>query len=494
MFGRRQGAFFLFVLCGCLGPPFAPALAEEQTLASRLDTLFNACDDPSAPGGFGAAVLKDGAVVFKKGYGDANTEHGAPLTTATPFDFASVAKQFTGLAVALLATQERLSLDDDIRKYLPEMHDFGEKITIRHLLHHTSGLRDWVALVKLSGRFDDDTIDRAFLRRLAFRQRELNFPPGEEHLYSNLGYFLLAEIVERVTGESYAKWMRAHVFEPLEMNDTFVVEEHDAVVIGKAYSYGVREGKEPRALRNGLVSPGSSSLVSTIDDMVRWMRNLETGVVGGDGALELMLTRGSTNQGKPIDYGFGISIYDYRGRRLYHHGGSWQGFLCEVQLFPEERFSYIFVANRDPAGCSVREDVYDLFLSDQPSNGRNEPEGEAQAEAEDLPSEGTEGRVPEYAPPVERLAGLTGRYCSDELQTCYEVALDGTSLILRHFQNGDVALVPRLPDEFTADRWWISDVSIDRDEAGRVAGLRISADNGRVRNLRLRRLADSAGF
>jgi len=155
-----------------LGALSAPAIAEEQPVVTRLDSLFTACDDPTEPGGFAVAVLSDGAVVFKKGFGHANTEHRAPFTTATPFDFASVAKQFTGLAVAILAMRGRLSLDDDIRKYLPEIHDFGAPITIRHLLHHTSGLRDWVALVKLSGRSDDDLIRRGRTPASAFAQPE----------------------------------------------------------------------------------------------------------------------------------------------------------------------------------------------------------------------------------------------------------------------------------------------------------------------------------
>jgi CubicO group peptidase (beta-lactamase class C family) len=480
MFTRMCATVLTIVLGGALGTLAAQGEAEEPPVVTQLDSLLSTCDDESRPGGFAVAVLSSGAVVFKKGYGYANTEHGAPFTTATPFDFASVAKQFTGLAVATLATRGELSLDDDIRRYLPEIHDFGTPITIRHLLHHTSGLRDWVALVKLSGRSEDDVIDRAFLRRLASNQRELNFPPGEEHLYSNLGYFLLAQIIEAVTGETFARWMRAHVFEPLEMRDTFILEEHDAIVPAKAYSYAVPDGGRARALRNGLVSPGSSSLISTVDDMIKWVRSFETGVVGGADALALMQTRGETNDGRSFDYGFGIGIYDYRGQRVYDHGGSWRGFLCQVTRFPEARFAYIFVANRSPAGCSVRDEVWELFLGNQLSakNGTREPAAE-----DDQP-----GRVPEYRPSTERLVEYAGRYYSEELRTFYDWVIEGNEPILRHFQNGDVTLVPRSPESFTTNEWWISDVRIDRGESGRVVGLRVSADNGRVRGVRFRKL------
>ncbi len=533
--------------------------AETPPVAEQLDALFAPCGQSDEPGGLAAGVLVDGKVVFRRGYGFANTEHRAPFTASTRVDFASVAKQFAGFAIATLVVQGELSLDDDVRQYLPELPDFGTPITVRHLVYHTSGLRDWVGLVKLSGRGEDARIDPAFLRRLAAAQRELNFSPGGEHLYSNLGYFLLAEIVERVAGVPFSEWMHEKVFRPLAMHDSFFVDDPDALIPNKAYPYAVREGGVAAALRNGLVSPGSSSLISTVDDMLKWVANFETHTVGSDAVFELMLTPGTTNDGKTLDYGFGISLYHYRDQALYHHGGNWQGQLSQVQLFPESRFGYVFATNRDPSGCYVGEQVYDLILGSQVSANASSP-----SETQDTPSpahdaalsrhvgryardlghgysivsvtlddEGlryqrdggrtltlaadtsapnrfsvgrsavvfaddgaltieSPGRTPRryvraqpYAPSAEQLAEFLGRFASAELHTHYDVVVEDGALVLRHFQNGDVALSAQLEDYFTADVWWLESVRFDRDAIGRVVGLRITADQGHVRGLRL---------
>jgi len=165
--------------------------------------LFKACDKPDIPGGFAAAVIKNGTVIFKKAYGYANFENKIPFTTTTVVDYASIAKQFTGFAIARLIQEGKLHLDDDIRAYLPEVPEFGSMITIDHLLHHTSGIRDWVGLVKISGKYENDVITQDFLMKLMKNQKDLNFKPGEKNQYSNMGYFLLAKIVSRVTGKSF---------------------------------------------------------------------------------------------------------------------------------------------------------------------------------------------------------------------------------------------------------------------------------------------------
>lgn len=192
-------ALIVVHLLACL-PVFSVEAFSQEDASSRIRTLFDACDRPDTPGGFAAAVIKDGRVLFKGAYGFSNIEHDIPFTIHTVTDMASIAKQFTGFAVATLIWEGRLGLDDDIRCYLPEVPDFGDTITVRHLLYHTSGVRDWVGLVKISGRYEEDVITDDFLLRLVMNQRDLNFKPGERFQYSNTGYFLLAKIVSRVTG------------------------------------------------------------------------------------------------------------------------------------------------------------------------------------------------------------------------------------------------------------------------------------------------------
>ena len=186
----------------------------DDPSTARIDALFQEWDTPGSPGA-AVAVLKEGEIVFSRGYGSAQLEYGIPITPATIFHVASVSKQFTAFAVTLLAQEGRLSLDDDIRKHLPEVPDFGSTITLKHLLHHTSGLRDqWEALAMAGWRLDD-VITTEHILSMVRNQKELNFEPGEEHLYCNTGYTLLGEIVARVTGQSFSAWTKENLFDPL---------------------------------------------------------------------------------------------------------------------------------------------------------------------------------------------------------------------------------------------------------------------------------------
>jgi CubicO group peptidase (beta-lactamase class C family) len=175
------------------------SLNGSEDLEKKIDALFAPSDNPDIPGGFAVALVKDGQVLFKKAYGCANNEYDIPFSAKSVFDFASIAKQFTGLSIAILIELGKLSLEDNIMRYLPELPVCCRKIKIRHLLDHSSGLRDCVGLVKLSGRYSRDVITADFLMKLVLNQRELNFVPGDQYRYSNTGYFLLARIVSRVT-------------------------------------------------------------------------------------------------------------------------------------------------------------------------------------------------------------------------------------------------------------------------------------------------------
>lgn len=331
-----------------------PHLAcQRDDLAARIETLCESCDRPDIPGGFALAVVTDGDVVFKKGYGFANSEHGARFTTSTVTDFASVAKQFTGFAVATLVHDGRLSLDDEIHSFLPELPDFGEDITVRHLLHHTSGIRDWVGLVKLSGRYDGDAITDEFLMKLAVNQRELNFKPGESFRYSNLGYVLLARIVERVTGQTFREWTHHQIFTPLAMNNTHFSDDYREIVPNRANAYVRVENGRYVNNYSQLEGYGSSSLYSTLDDMIKWMANYRTQALGGPEVWRMMTRPGTLTNNESTDYGFGISINENQEMVSIGHGGSWAGYLCDLSYYPEQKTATILMINRDPAGFQL---------------------------------------------------------------------------------------------------------------------------------------------
>ena len=319
---------------------------DADSHARRVDSIFAEFDKPGSPGA-AVAVVRDGRVILERGYGYASLEHGVRITPTTVFDVASVSKQFTGLAIAMLVEQGRIRLTDDVRKYIPELHRFATPITIDHLVHHTSGIRDWPAGLSVAGWRFDDVMSYDQILRFAYAQRTLNFTPGAEYTYSNTGYNLLAEVIARVTGKSFRAWTDENLFRPLGMTRSHFHDDHTMVVPGRAFSYSRSGGSDGswRAVSNNLTALGSSSLYSTASDMGRWLINLDSARVGGRGAMELMRTRGTLNDGSPNQYAFGILHGEYRGVPFVSHSGSWAGFVSFLTHIPEKRFGVVVLAN-----------------------------------------------------------------------------------------------------------------------------------------------------
>jgi CubicO group peptidase (beta-lactamase class C family) len=278
-----------------------------SSIAEEVDEIFSEWDRPDSPG-CALAVVKGGEVVYKRGYGMANLEYDVPITPRTIFHVASVSKQFTDFAIAILTDEGRLSLDDEVRAHVPELPDFGEPITIRHLIHHTSGIRDQWELLVAAGWRMDDVITTDDVLELVGRQRELNFRPGSEYLYCNTGYTLMAVIVERVTGSSLREFCAERIFEPLGMLDTHFHDDHREIVRGRAYSYSPREegGFQHSVLSYATV--GATSLFTTVEDLARWDQNFYEAKVGGSAVVDLVQTPGVLNDGERLRYAFGLNI------------------------------------------------------------------------------------------------------------------------------------------------------------------------------------------
>ena len=290
------------------------------------------------------AVVKGNNVVYANGYGSANLEYGIPITPNTVFHVASVSKQFTAFAVTLLADQGKLSLDDDIRLHLPEIPDFGKTITLRHLIHHISGLRDQWELLAMAGWRLDDVITKNHILKMVKNQRDLNFNPGEEYLYCNTGYTLLAEIVERVTGQSFTEWTTTNIFEPLGMTDTHFHDDHEKIVKNRAYSYSP-QGKGFRKRVLSYANVGATSLFTTAEDLARWMINFGHITVGNQSVIDRMQVQGKLNNGQEISYASGLVIGETFGQKTVGHSGSDAGFRSHVLRFPEEDLSVIVLSN-----------------------------------------------------------------------------------------------------------------------------------------------------
>lgn len=238
--------------------------------SNKIDALFAQWNKPDSPG-CALAVIKDGQVLYKRGYGIANLDHDIPISSKTVFNVASMSKHFTAIGVALLARQGKLSLDDDIRKYLPEMPQYSTPITIRHLIYHTSGIREYSHLMQLAGtRFQDAPVEEIY--QIIARQKELNFKPGEEYLYSNSGYLLLARIVQRVSGKSLREFAGENIFKPLGMSSTRFHDDHSEVIRNRATGYSSRRVGGFAVESTTSDSVGDGGLFTTIDDLILWDR------------------------------------------------------------------------------------------------------------------------------------------------------------------------------------------------------------------------------
>jgi len=324
-------------------PLFSTAQIPEDKLKA-IDSLFLEWNRPNHPGGT-VGIAVDGKPVLSKAYGLASMEYLVPNTYATKFNIASVSKQFTALGIVKLHIEGNLSVDDDIRQYLPELPDFGHKITFRHMLHHTSGLRSLHTLLALAGWRDDDMKNNDDLLRFMTRQQDLNFEPGSEYLYCNTGYILSAIIIEKITGEKYADWMKKEIFKPLGLYDTYVEDKYNRVAHNYATSYN---GSYNRGFVREIeywAYTGSGNIHSTAADLLKWMRYYYDSPEGWKEAFSMMLTLDPFNNGKPNDYAFGVIINDYKDEKRISHSGSIGGFRSYACTFPEHQTEIVVLSN-----------------------------------------------------------------------------------------------------------------------------------------------------
>ncbi len=324
-------------------PAAVAAKAGKASPEKRIDALFKEWDSPTTPGA-SVAVIQHGKLVFEKGYGSANLEYGIPIKPGTIFHVASVSKQFTAMAVVLLELDGKLSIDDDIHKYLPELPDYGAKITLRNLLQHTSGVRDQWQTLALAGWSLEDVITQDQALRLIFRQKELNFPPGTKYLYSNAGFTLLAEIVARVSGTPFPKFCAERIFIPLNMTHTHFHQDLTQLVPGRAYSY-TKKGAGFAAAPLNYAIVGATSLFTTAGDLALWLDNFRTAKVGGQAGVARMQEEGVLADGSKIKYGLGIALDSYRGLKTLSHGGADAGYRSDVLWFPEQQLGVAVLSN-----------------------------------------------------------------------------------------------------------------------------------------------------
>ena len=386
----------------------APAAETDQ---QRVDRIFAAYDKVGSPG-CALGVIRAGAFIYRKGYGSASLELGVLLSPQSVFYMGSVSKQFTAASVVLAAEQGFLSLDDNVRKYIPELPDYGHAITLRQMLHHTSGFRDFLTLLYISGRHESDLHSKDEMIDLIVRHKGLNNVPGDEYIYSNTNYFLLGEVVQRATKKSLAEFAAENIFQPLEMVHTRYYDDRTLVLPGRVPAY------QPGSAGNFLVdwstnydTVGAGGLMSSVDDLLLWDRNFYENRLGKGTLLKEMQTRGVLNDGKQISYALGLELSTYRGLPIVEHGGALFGYRTEILRFPKQRFTVVCLcnlSNSDPGTLSRK--VADVYL-----------EKNLQAEASTLrPS--SDGGFPDPGP-------FAGKYLDPHRHFVYSFIASGGNLM-----------------------------------------------------------------
>ncbi|RFP09976.1 MULTISPECIES: serine hydrolase [unclassified Duganella] len=338
--------------------------AGAATPVEQANALFAPYAKADAPG-CAVSVWRDGKPLLEQGYGAASLEHGVAIDAhSTVFDIGSTSKQFTAAAILLLVQDGKLKLDDDIRRYLPQLPDYGTPITVDHLLHHTSGLRDYMLLMNLRGVALGDVSSNAEALADVARQQGLNFQPGTAYAYSNTGYMLLAQIVEKVSGGSMAAFAKARIFEPLGMNDTRILDDHDTVVPHRASAYRPNGPASFALLMSNWEHTGDGAVQSTVADLAKWDANFYQPKVGGARMIEQMQTAGKLNDGTPLNYGRGLMLDKYRGLDVASHSGSFAGYKAELLRLPKLKLGVAVLCNRpdlDPS--SLARKVADIYAA-----------------------------------------------------------------------------------------------------------------------------------
>jgi CubicO group peptidase (beta-lactamase class C family) len=447
--------------------PAQQGAAVAPAPATAVDEIFSKWS--SSTPGCAVGVAVGGKPLLLKAYGMADLERDVRNTPDTIFEAGSVSKQFTAMAVQLLANDGKLSIDDPVRKYIPELPDYGKPLTIRHMLSHTSGLRDWGSIESIAG-WPRTTREytHAHVLEIVSKQRSLNFDPGTNWSYSNTGFNLAAIIVSRVSGMPFAEFSKQRIFAPLGMTHTSWRDDHTRVVKGRAIAYSLDNGEYHIEMPFENVY-GNGGLLTTVGDLLTWNENFVNPKVGNAKLISEMAAGGRFNDGKPLEYyGLGLFIQIYRGIHNVYHSGSTAGYRAHLNRFPDSDTSVAVLCNGSNGDASRAADrVSDVFLGDRLKPAPPAPSTTAPPAALNPP------------PSSAQLEALSGSYWSDEAETMFVAAVDQGSLVLRRRPDAVIKLTAIGPDKF---RGSIGTVTFMRTASGAVDSFSVNQD--RVWDLR----------
>ena len=342
---------------------------------AAIDQIFAQWNKPDVPG-CGLGIIKDGKLIYARGYGMANLEYDLPNTPTSVFRIGSTSKQFTAACIVLLAKQGKLRLSDNLAKFFPDFPAYAQKITIQHLLNHTSGIRDYLLLASLKGLENDSYYTDDDLMQWLVNQKELNFAPGEDYLYSNSGYWLLGKIVGKAAGMNMALFAKKEIFEPLGMHHSHFHNNHQQIVKKRASGYMPTRKGGYRISMTTLDMIGDGGIFTTIEDIKKWDDAFYKHKVFDQKFWNMMTKQGVLNNGRVLEYASGLMIDKYKGLKTVSHGGAFVGFRAELLRFPEQRFTVAIFTNRgdaNPTGMAYR--VADVLLKDQLEKQNRQAQG-----------------------------------------------------------------------------------------------------------------------
>jgi CubicO group peptidase (beta-lactamase class C family) len=420
-----------FITANVLGQQDITTKVSPFDEAAKQADAFLAQWDKNDMPGCSVGAVKDGRLVYKKAFGMANLDYDIPNTTTTLFNLASASKPFTAASIVLLAEQGKLSLDDDIRKYLPEIPNYGNMITIRHLLYHTSGIREYQALILFGGMSPDNALTDKLILNMLARQKNVSFAPGTKHQYSNSNYHLLGIIVGRVSGKSLGAFAEENIFKPLGMKNTRYFDNRNEIVKNRATGYLVGSDKKVHARASLFDLVGGGGVLTTVEDLYLWDQNFYQPKIGNKEMIRLLTTPGTLNGGEQIGYTFGLFLNKYKGLPVIKHSGNMSGYRAQIVTFPEQKFTAMALCNNSAIFPSVIVEKFaDFYL-----------EGQLKPEVQ------TQKKTAESLPPTINLSekdalGYAGIYASRESGAVFKLSLKDGKLVNNGLLKNEVPLIP----------------------------------------------------
>jgi CubicO group peptidase (beta-lactamase class C family) len=333
----------LLALLGASSTPWAQSPAPPPW-TREVDALFARWDRPDSPG-CALGVIQHGELVHARGYGQASLEHTVPITPRTVFDIGSTSKQFTAASIGLLAADGKLGVEDEVHDWVPELAPWDDEVTLDHLLHHTSGIPDYLGLMFRTGIDEADLTTPAQALQHLSKVGKLLFAPGARYEYSNSNYFLLSLVIERASGQPYQDFARRRIFEPLGMTSTLLFHDHSLVVAHRATGYGPREGGGFRVAMSDFEQLGDGAVQTSVEDLARWDANFYSWKVGGERLRDFLHATGTLADEQPIEYARGLMVDRFRGLARVRHGGAWAGYRAQLMRFPEQGTSIVCLCN-----------------------------------------------------------------------------------------------------------------------------------------------------